>query len=98
MSALRHELHDYIVSDPETALKYALQRIVVLGVLGEDSPGVPLVVDQQSVSALDSHAAYEPLRVGVHLRHLRRALEDLDALGGEGRVEGWGVAAVAIAE
>jgi hypothetical protein len=70
----------------------------VLGVLGEDVPQVLLVVDQQPVGALGSDRAYEPLGVGVHPRRLRRALQDLDVVGGEDGVEGLGIAGVAVAQ
>lgn len=61
--------------------------VVVLGVLVEDVPQVLLVVDEQAVGALGSCDAYEPLRVGVHAWRLRRALQDLDAVGGEDGIE-----------
>ena len=72
--------------------------IVVPGVLGEDVQGVLLVVDQHAVGALGADAADESLGVGVHLRRLRRGLEDLDVLAGEDGVEGLGVAAVAVTQ
>ncbi|MGW1797541.1 hypothetical protein ACWCQN_16435 [Streptomyces sp. NPDC001984] len=36
--------------------------------------------------------------MSVHPRRLRRAFEDFDAVGGEDRVERFGVAAVAVAQ
>jgi hypothetical protein len=72
--------------------------VVVLVVLGEDVPQVLLVVDQQPVGALGSDRAYEPLGVGVHPRRLRRALQDLDVVGGEDGVQGLGIAGVAVAQ
>jgi hypothetical protein len=68
----------------------------VLDVLGEDVPQVLLVVDQQPVGALGPDRAYDPLGVGVHPWRLRRTFEDLDVVGGEDGVEGFGVAAVAV--
>jgi hypothetical protein len=67
--------------------------VVVVGVLG-DVPQVPLVEDQQAIDAFGSRSTYEPLRVSVHPRRLWRALEDVDAVGGEDCVECLGVAVV----
>ncbi|MGW0632527.1 hypothetical protein [Streptomyces sp. NPDC002758] len=57
--------------------------VVVVGVLGEYLSQVLLVVVGKPVGALGSHGADEPFGMGVHPRPLRRALENLDAVGGE---------------
>ncbi len=56
----------------------------------EDGAGMPLVVDQQPVGALLTHAANEPFCVAVRLRGLGRDLDHMQAFGGEDGVEGVG--------
>jgi hypothetical protein len=70
-----------------------LRRSVVVEVVRvpvEDSAGVSLVVDQQSVGAFVADAANEPFGVAVCLRRPGRDLDDVDVFGGEDGVESLG--------
>ena len=53
----------------------------------EDSAGVSLVVDQQFIGAFVADAANEPFGEAVCLRRPGRDLDDVDAFGGEDRIE-----------
>jgi hypothetical protein len=70
----------------------------VLGVLGQDRGGVPLVVDQYAVGALGADGAHEPLGVSVRRGQPRRAAPDRDVLGREYGVEVLGELSAAVAD
>jgi len=59
---------------------------------------VAAIADQQPVQALGAHRAYPALGIGVGLRRPRWDLHDLDARGGEHRVERGGELRVPVAE
>jgi hypothetical protein len=64
----------------------------------EDSAGVSLVVDQQSIGAFVADAANEPFGEAVCLRRPGRNLDDVDAFGGEDRIECIGELGVLVAD
>jgi hypothetical protein len=57
------------------------------GVLAEDRPQVPFVVDEHPVGALGSCGAYPPLGIAIGPGRPGRSLHDLHALAGEDIVE-----------
>jgi hypothetical protein len=70
--------------------------VVVLKVLGQHPAQVVLIDDQQPVEELAAQAADDPFADGVRPGRLRRAGENLDALGGEHGAEGAGELARAV--
>jgi hypothetical protein len=56
-------------------------------VFAQDRTGVALAVDQDPVGALSPDAANKPFRETIRAGRLRRSLDDVDAFGGEHRVE-----------
>lgn len=62
--------------------------VVVAGVLTEDRPQVPFIVDEHPVDALGSCGAYPSFGVTVRPWRLRRGLDYFQALAGEDFVEG----------
>jgi hypothetical protein len=83
------------------ALSSSLVRamaVVVTGVGVQDVPGVGLVPDQQVVERFAPQGSDDPFAVGVHPRSPRRRTHDLDAVGGEDRVEGLDVLRVAVVD
>src|ERR1019366_8686143 len=70
--------------------------VVMAGVLAEDGPKVPFVVDQHPVGALGPRGAYPSLGIAVRARRPRRGLYYFHALGSESPVEGAGEPGVAV--
>jgi hypothetical protein len=73
-------------------------NVIVLDVLTQDEPQVPLAGDQHPVQALAAGAGNPPLRDRVRPRRLDRSLDDPHAGRGEDRVEGRGELGVAVPE
>src|SRR5215470_17881783 len=62
-------------------------NVIVLDVLTQDQPQVPLAGDQHPVQALTPGAGNPPFRDRVRTRRLNRCLDDPHANSGEHRVE-----------
>src|SRR5439155_15484941 len=61
--------------------------VEVVGVLGEHLPRVAFAVEQQPVGALRADAPHEPFRVAVRPGRAGWDLDEVDAFGGEHRIE-----------
>src|SRR5213595_658465 len=72
--------------------------VVVRGVLVEHGGEMPFAGDKDPVEALASDGADPAFGVGVRLRRLWRRLDDVDAGGGEHRIEDGGELRVAVAQ
>jgi hypothetical protein len=72
--------------------------VVMGGVLAERGGQMSLVGDEDPVGAFSADRAHPALRERVRAWRLRRSSDDLDAGGGEDRVEPSGELAVPVAE
>ena len=73
-------------------------NVIVLDVLTQDQPQVPLAGDQHLVQALAPGTGNPPLRDRVRPRRLDRGLDDPHAGRGEDRIEGRGELGIAVPE
>ena len=73
-------------------------NVIVLDVLTQDQPQVPLAGDQHPVQALAAGAGNPALRDRVRPRRLDRGLDDPHAGRGEDRIEGRGELGIAVPE
>ena len=80
----------------ETLMRSVVVEVVRVPV--EDSAGVSLVVDQQSVGAFVADAANEPFGVAVCLGRPGRDLVDVDVFGGEDGIESLGELGVPVTD
>jgi len=72
--------------------------IIVMGrVFGQDGAQVPLAEDEQPIGAFAPDGSDSAFGMGVRLRRLRRSADDLDAGGGEDRIERCGELRVPVA-
>lgn len=72
--------------------------VVVPGIGVEDLPSMGLAPYQQVVKDFAPQGAHHPLAVRVHSGSPRRSLHNLDVVGREDRVEGFGVSRVPVAK
>ena len=70
--------------------------VVMGGVLAENRPQMPFVVDEHPVGAFGSCGAYPPLGIAVRTRGPRRGLHYLHALAAEDLVERTGELGVTV--